>query len=161
RCEVPTPDVVADTEGMVARRDVRLISLMDHTPGQRQFRDEAKLRVYYRGKKGGLTDAELDDLFETRRRYPEQHAVANRRARVASPRTARCRLEVTADTGPEPVAEAIEDEVAIAEFPTTVEVAEALHAAGIKVLMGAPNLVRGGSHAGNVATAELAAAGVL
>jgi len=161
RCEVPTPDVVADTEGMVARRDVRLISLMDHTPGQRQFRDEAKLRVYYRGKKGGLTDAELDDLFETRRRYQEQHAAANRRALVELARRCGIPLACHDDTVPQHVTEAIEDEVAIAEFPTTTEVAEALHAAGIKVLMGAPNLVRGGSHSGNVATAELAAAGVL
>ena len=57
--------------------------------------------------------------------------------------------------------EAIRDGVSIAEFPTTVEAAQALHAAGVQVLMGAPNLVRGGSHSGNVATAELARAGVL
>jgi alpha-D-ribose 1-methylphosphonate 5-triphosphate diphosphatase len=68
RCEVPMPSVIADTETMVGRRDVRLISLMDHTPGQRQFRDEAKLRTYYRGKKGGLSDPELDEMFALRRR---------------------------------------------------------------------------------------------
>src|SRR5215216_5216445 len=44
--------------------DVRLISLMDHTPGQRQFRDEGKLRDYYRGKGAGMTDVELDTLFD-------------------------------------------------------------------------------------------------
>src|SRR5262249_2853458 len=126
-----------------------------------QFRDEAKLRVYYRGKKGGLTDAELDDLFETRRRYQEQHAVANRRALVELARRCAIPLACHADTVPEHVAEAIEGGVPTAEFATTVEVAEALQAAGIKVLMGAPNLVRGGSPSGNVATAELAAAGVL
>jgi alpha-D-ribose 1-methylphosphonate 5-triphosphate diphosphatase len=42
-----------------------------------------------------------------------------------------------------------------------VEAAQALHAAGVRVLMGAPNLVRGGSHAGNIATQELARAGAL
>jgi alpha-D-ribose 1-methylphosphonate 5-triphosphate diphosphatase len=56
---------------------------------------------------------------------------------------------------------AIKDRVAIAEFPTTVEAAQALHRHGIRVLMGAPNLVRGGSHAGNVATVELAEIGAL
>ena len=65
------------------------------------------------------------------------------------------------DTTSDHVAEAIRDGVSIAEFPTTVETAQALHAAGVRVLMGAPNLVRGGSHAGNVATAELARAGAL
>ena len=63
RCEIPMPTVVADTAAMLDRADLRLISLMDHTPGQRQFRDEEKLRTYYRGKAGGLTDTELDALF--------------------------------------------------------------------------------------------------
>ena len=53
----------------IGRPDVRLVSLMDHTPGQRQFRDEGKLRDYYRGKKGGMSDAELDALFERRLEY--------------------------------------------------------------------------------------------
>jgi alpha-D-ribose 1-methylphosphonate 5-triphosphate diphosphatase len=161
RCEVPMPDVIADTEKMVGRRDVRLMSLMDHTPGQRQFRDETKLRAYYRGKKGGLTDAELDEMFELRRRYQAAHAELNRRGLVDLARRRGIPLASHDDTIPEHVTEAIDDRVAIAEFPTTAEAAEALHAAGIKVLMGAPNLVRGGSHSGNVATADLAAAGVL
>src|SRR3984885_5551980 len=62
RCEIPMPSVVEDAKELIGRPDVRLMSLMDHTPGQRQFRDEAKLRVYYRGK-GGKTDAELDVIF--------------------------------------------------------------------------------------------------
>ena len=161
RCEVPMPDIIADTEKMIGRREVRLMSLMDHTPGQRQFRDEAKLRVYYRGKKGGLTDPELDEMFALRRRYQETHAEPNRRALVELARRHGIPLASHDDTVPEHVSESITDQVAIAEFPTTAEAATGLHAAGIKVLMGAPNLVRGGSHSGNVATAELAAAGVL
>jgi alpha-D-ribose 1-methylphosphonate 5-triphosphate diphosphatase len=161
RCEVPMPDIIADTEKMIGRREVRLMSLMDHTPGQRQFRDEAKLRVYYRGKKGGLTDPELDEMFALRRRYQETHAEPNRRALVEMARRHGIPLASHDDTVPEHVSESITDQVAIAEFPTTAAAATGLHAAGIKVLMGATNLVRGGSHSGNVATADLAAAGVL
>jgi alpha-D-ribose 1-methylphosphonate 5-triphosphate diphosphatase len=161
RCEVPMPDIIADTEKMLGRREVRLISLMDHTPGQRQFRDEEKLRAYYRGKKGGLSDPELDELFEVRRRYQAAHAEPNRRGLVDLARRHGIPLASHDDTVPEHVSEAIDDQVAIAEFPTTAEAATALHGAGIKVLMGAPNLVRGGSHSGNVATADLAATGVL
>ena len=161
RCEVPMPDIIADTEKMIGRREVRLISLMDHTPGQRQFRDETKLRAYYRGKKGGLTDPELDEMFAVRRRYQAAHAESNRRGLVELAKRRGVPLASHDDTVAEHVSEAIEDKVAIAEFPTTAEAATALHAAGIKVLMGAPNLVRGGSHSGNVAAAELAAAGVL
>ena len=66
RCEIPMPSVVEEAKELIDRPDVRLMSLMDHTPGQRQFRDEVKLRDYYRGKGGGKTDAELDALFEKR-----------------------------------------------------------------------------------------------
>src|SRR5262245_259317 len=74
RCEVPMPDVVEEAKELIDRPDVRLMSLMDHTPGQRQFRDEVKLRDYYRGKGGGMTDAELDVLFKRRSDYQQAYA---------------------------------------------------------------------------------------
>ncbi|HBE4434782.1 TPA: amidohydrolase family protein, partial [Escherichia coli] len=49
----------------------------------------------------------------------------------------------------------------IAEFPTTFEAAEASRKHDMNVLMGAPNIVRGGSHSGNVAASELAQLGLL
>jgi alpha-D-ribose 1-methylphosphonate 5-triphosphate diphosphatase len=161
RCEVPMPLVVAEAKELMERADVRLLSLMDHTPGQRQFRDEAKLRDYYRGKSGGMSDAELDVLFARRIACQAAYAETNQREIVALARARNTPLASHDDTTLAHVAEAIRDGVAIAEFPTTVEAAQALHAAGIRVLMGAPNLVRGGSHAGNVATADLARAGAL
>jgi alpha-D-ribose 1-methylphosphonate 5-triphosphate diphosphatase len=161
RCEVPMPDVLAEAEQLIAWPEVRLVSLMDHTPGQRQFRDEEKLRTYYRGKAGGLTDAELDVLFEQRREFAARHSANNYRDLVALARAQGLRLASHDDTTLEHVAQSVADRVAIAEFPTTREAAQALHEAGIAVLMGAPNLVRGSSHSGNVGTAELARAGLL
>jgi len=161
RCEVPMPTVVDECAALIGRSDVRLVSLMDHTPGQRQFRDESKLRDYYRGKKGGLTDAQLDELFRKRHAAQAAYASDNYRRLVELARQHGTPIASHDDTTLEHVGDAIRDQVAIAEFPTTVEAAHALHKAGVRVLMGAPNLVRGGSHAGNVATAELAEAGVL
>ena len=161
RCEVPMPDVVADAAALIGRPDVRLVSLMDHTPGQRQFRDEEKLRTYYRSKSGGLTDAEVEALFAQRRAFAARHAAANYRGLVALARLHGTRLASHDDTTLEHVRQSIADAVAIAEFPTTLEAAAASHAAGLAVLMGAPNLVRGSSHSGNVGTAELARAGLL
>ena len=83
RCEIPMPDVVEEARELVDRPDVRLMSLMDHTPGQRQFRDEVKLRDYYRGKGGGMTDAQLDELFARRLAYQKDYAETNMRAIVA------------------------------------------------------------------------------
>jgi alpha-D-ribose 1-methylphosphonate 5-triphosphate diphosphatase len=161
RCEIPMPSVVEEAMELVGRPDVRLMSLMDHTPGQRQFRDEGKLRDYYRGKGGGRTDAELDVLFERRFAYQKAHATTNMRAIVALAQQHKIPLASHDDTTDENVTDAIRDRVSVAEFPTTMEAARGLHQAGIGILMGAPNVVRGGSHSGNIAAVDLAREGLL
>ncbi len=161
RCEIPMPSVVEEAKELVGRPDVRLMSLMDHTPGQRQFRDEGKLRDYYRGKGGGKTDAELDVLFEKRFAYQQAYAADNMRAIVALAKQYEIPLASHDDTTDENVADAIRDRVSVAEFPTTMEAARGLHGAGIGILMGAPNVVRGGSHSGNIAAVDLAREGLL
>jgi alpha-D-ribose 1-methylphosphonate 5-triphosphate diphosphatase len=161
RCEVPMPTVVEDATSLIHRDDIRLMSLMDHTPGQRQFRDEDKLRTYYRGKKGGLTDAELDELFAKRFEFQRKYADDNMRAIIALAREHNVPLASHDDTTAENVADAVREGVAVAEFPTTMEAARGLNQAGIDILMGAPNVVRGGSHSGNIAAVDLAREGLL
>ena len=161
RCEVPMPTVVEDARTLVDRDDIRLMSLMDHTPGQRQFRDEDKLRTYYRGKKGGLTDAQLDELFAMRFEFQRKYADKNMSAIIALAREHNVPLASHDDTTAENVADAVREGVAVAEFPTTMEAARGLHEAGIGILMGAPNVVRGGSHSGNIAAIDLAREGLL
>ncbi|WP_420131838.1 alpha-D-ribose 1-methylphosphonate 5-triphosphate diphosphatase [Rhodopseudomonas sp.] len=161
RCEIPMPNVVDEAKELIDRPDIRLMSLMDHTPGQRQFRDEEKLRDYYRGKGAGMTDAELDVMFARRLYCKETYADANMRAIVALAHQHDIPLASHDDTTAENVVEAIRDKVAVAEFPTTLEAARRLHEAGIDILMGAPNVVRGGSHSGNIAAIDLAREGLL
>ncbi|HEY0911030.1 MAG TPA: alpha-D-ribose 1-methylphosphonate 5-triphosphate diphosphatase [Bradyrhizobium sp.] len=160
RCEIPMPNVIDEMQALIGRPEVRLMSLMDHTPGQRQFRDEAKLRIYYRGK-GGKSDAELDVMFERRTAYQKAHAVTNLREILAQAQAREIPLASHDDTTDENVSDAIRDKVSVAEFPTTMEAAHALHQAGIAILMGAPNVVRGGSHSGNIAAVALAREGFL
>jgi alpha-D-ribose 1-methylphosphonate 5-triphosphate diphosphatase len=160
RCEICSNDVVEASRDFVARFDVGLMSLMDHTPGQRQFRNEEKLREYYRGK-SNRTESELDEFFASRRDIHERLAAGHRRALVELARENDVALASHDDTTLEHVRESIDDRVAIAEFPTTFEAAIASHEAGLAVLMGGPNVVRGGSHSGNVSARELAEAGVL
>src|ERR1700712_205706 len=161
RCEIPMPSVVEEARELIDRPDIRLMSLMDHTPGQRQFRDEIKLRDYYRGKGGGMTDAELDVLFERRFTYQKKYAATNMREIVALAQQYKIPLASHDDTTEENVVDAVRDRVAVAEFPTTLEAARGLHEAGIGILMGAPNVVRGGSHSGNIAAVDLAREGLL
>ncbi|MFY8154699.1 MAG: alpha-D-ribose 1-methylphosphonate 5-triphosphate diphosphatase, partial [Hyphomicrobiales bacterium] len=149
RCEVAAPDVVSSAAAYVDRFDVRLMSLMDHTPGQRQFRDEEKLKDYYRGKTG-KSDDELNKIFDRRRELSSQYAGPHRRALVDMAHDRSIALASHDDTTIAHVEEAVLDRMQVAEFPTTLEAAQASHKAGLAVLMGAPNVVRGGSHSGNV-----------
>ncbi|MDJ1159100.1 alpha-D-ribose 1-methylphosphonate 5-triphosphate diphosphatase [Chelatococcus sp. SYSU_G07232] len=159
RCEISASDVIEQAEAYVARYAAHLISLMDHTPGQRQFRDIEIWKGFYGGR--GNDAAELDALIERRLSLHARNAVAHRRRLVALAGERGIVLASHDDATPEHVAEAVSDGVAIAEFPTTAEAAHASHRAGIRVMMGGPNVVRGGSHSGNVAAEALAREGVL
>ncbi|WP_315837175.1 alpha-D-ribose 1-methylphosphonate 5-triphosphate diphosphatase [Bradyrhizobium prioriisuperbiae] len=161
RCETPMPSTVEEAKRLIDRPDIRLMSLMDHTPGQRQFRDEGKLRDYYRGKTGGFTDAQLDEMFARRHACQLAYAETNTRAIVSLAHEHGIPLASHDDTTDDNVREAIRDRVAVAEFPTTIEAARGLHRVGIGILMGAPNVVRGGSHSGNIAAVDLAREGLL
>lgn len=160
RCEICATDVLTGTRDFLSRHPVHLISLMDHTPGDRQFRDLDKWKIYFGGK-GGLTDAELDALIETRKSLRAENHDRHRTALVTLAKANGIVIASHDDTTLEHVAEAMRDHVAIAEFPTTIEAAAACHEAGIGVMMGAPNVVRGGSHSGNIAAETLAREGLL
>lgn len=160
RCEICTPDVIEVTEAFARKRQVHLMSLMDHTPGERQFRDVEKFLIYYRGKTT-LTESELMQMVDRRRAEHAARSVPNRRRLVEIAHAHGVALASHDDTTVEQVRELLADGVTIAEFPTTPEAARASHEAGIGVLMGAPNLVRGGSHSGNVAAEDLARDGTL
>lgn len=155
RCEIVDDGVVAGVEAMLETADVRLISLMDHTPGQRQFVNIEQLRDFY-SSKDGMTDAEIDQYIEDR--IAQQHRVArtHRDDVVAIARQHRIPLASHDDATVDHVEEACADGASISEFPTTVEAARAAHAKGLMVLMGGPNVVRGGSHSGNVSARALA-----
>lgn len=160
RCEVCSDDVVVGTEMFLARFQVGLISLMDHTPGQRQFRDAEKLKDYYRGKLG-YGEEQLTRFFKHRLELHERNALPHRRQLVDIARAHGLPLASHDDTTLEHVGESLADGARLAEFPTTIEAARASHEAGIAVMMGSPNVIRGGSHSGNVAAEELARSGTL
>jgi alpha-D-ribose 1-methylphosphonate 5-triphosphate diphosphatase len=133
---------------------------MDHTPGQRQWRDPVKWRQYQE-RNGKWSDEKMEaaliELAELQARYAEQH----RRCIVD-----RCKMLGIAvashdDTLVEHIDEAVRDGIAISEFPTTMDAARAARERGLATVMGAPNVVRGGSHSGNVSALQLAKEGLL
>jgi alpha-D-ribose 1-methylphosphonate 5-triphosphate diphosphatase len=160
RCEVSTELVVEDFAPFADDPLVRLVSLMDHAPGQRQFVDVAKYREYNQGRYG-LTDAQLDALVERHLEDRARYAEAHRAAITALCRKHGLPMASHDDATVAHVDEAMQAGAAIAEFPTTLEAARAAHEYGLAVLAGAPNLVRGQSHSGNIPAAELAGRGWL
>ncbi len=139
---------------------VGIVSLMDHTPGQRQFRDVSKLKAYVMGK-NNLSEDEFAQhvagLKELQARLGERHEAQA----VVEARRYGAVLASHDDTTADQVTTSHGHGVRLAEFPTTVEAAEACRDAGIAVMMGAPNIIRGGSHSGNVSALDLAERGLL
>lgn len=160
RCEVSSSDVMEGFALFDGDPQVRLVSLMDHTPGQRQFTSLDAYRAYYQGKTG-MSDDAFAIFVERRQADAGKWSPDNRKALAEVCRERGIVLASHDDATEAHVAEAVDHGVALAEFPTTMDAARASRDAGMKVLMGAPNIVRGGSHSGNVAAGELADAGLL
>ncbi|HTQ34791.1 MAG TPA: alpha-D-ribose 1-methylphosphonate 5-triphosphate diphosphatase, partial [Stellaceae bacterium] len=160
RCEVAHETIVDTIEGLIDHPLVRLVSLMDHTPGQRQFASIEKYYEYYQGK-FGYTDAEMAAYIAQKADLNRRYSDINRR-RLAAMSRARSLPQASHDDATlAHVEEAIELGLTIAEFPTTLDAATAARERGMAVVMGAPNVVRGGSHSGNMSARDLAAAGLL
>jgi alpha-D-ribose 1-methylphosphonate 5-triphosphate diphosphatase len=160
RCEVSCPDCLDAFGEFADDPHVRLVSLMDHTPGQRQYADIEVFKRYHIGR-GHVTEAGFDafvaPLIERSARYADVHRRAI--AQLAAQRG--ITLATHDDATREHVAESVALGVRICEFPTTVLAAGAADSCGQHIVMGAPNLVRGGSQSGNVAAAELLERGLL
>lgn len=160
RCEVSAPDVIEHLEDFRDDPRVRLASLMDHAPGQRQFQTMDAYILYYKIKRG-LSDEAFDRYVATRKEQSAKYSNIHRKAIAEYCRQVGVTIASHDDATLAHVDEAIDDGVRLAEFPTSIEAARASHEAGLSVLMGAPNIVRGGSHSGNIAARDLAEAGLL
>jgi alpha-D-ribose 1-methylphosphonate 5-triphosphate diphosphatase len=160
RCEVAASDIVENFERYANDPLVELVSVMDHTPGQRQWRDLVKYRRYTE-RNGSLRDDQYDQLVRERTEQQALYAAVHRAKVVVGCRERGIPLASHDDTEVAHVEQAVEEGVKVSEFPTTVRAAQAARQAGMAIVMGGPNLVQGGSHSGNVAAADLAERGLL
>jgi alpha-D-ribose 1-methylphosphonate 5-triphosphate diphosphatase len=160
RAEVCSETLVEEMAKFGPDDRIGIVSLMDHTPGERQFRDVSKLRDYVCGKQG-LSEEEFQDHIAGQKALQARLGALHEATAVAEARRYGAVLASHDDTTEPQVAVSATHGVHFAEFPTTLEAARACRAHGIKVMMGAPNLIRGGSHSGNVAAKDLAEADLL
>ena len=160
RAEICSETLIEELAKFGPEDRVGIVSLMDHTPGQRQFSDLTQLRNYVRSKHG-LTEAEFEAHVANQQALSVRVRSVHEAAAVAAARRYGAVMASHDDTTPEQVMTSSGHGVRFAEFPTTEAAALACHGQDIAVMMGAPNLIRGGSHSGNVAAQALAEAGLL
>ncbi|QPC89570.1 alpha-D-ribose 1-methylphosphonate 5-triphosphate diphosphatase [Mesorhizobium sp. INR15] len=160
RCEVSAPDCLEAFAHFDGDERVKLASLMDHAPGQRQFVNLETYAYYYQ-RKLKLTDRDFKLFCEKRMGESAKNSAPNRVFIAAACQERGIVLASHDDATVGHVDEAIEQGVRVAEFPTTEEAARASKEAGLGVLMGAPNVMRGASHSGNVSARTLASDGLL
>jgi len=159
RCEVPARDMLALLDPVANHLLIRMISLMDHSPGVGQY---ANLD-FYRDlrRRGGLDEATIERGIEELQQQRLRLRGPNRRALLDRIRGSGIVLASHDDRTAEEIAENAADGIRISEFPVTMEAAVAAKHAGMQVIAGAPNIVRGGSHSGNVSAADLVRAGAV
>jgi alpha-D-ribose 1-methylphosphonate 5-triphosphate diphosphatase len=160
RCEVSAANVMEKFDSIGDHELLRLVSLMDHTPGQRQFADIPHWKKYY-GEKLSMNEAELDDLLAGFEKGQAAYSEKHRRALADRCKARGVKLATHDDATEAHIEEAVGFGIDIAEFPTTKDAATIGKARGMRTVMGAPNVVRGGSHAGNLSAGDLAAEGLV
>jgi alpha-D-ribose 1-methylphosphonate 5-triphosphate diphosphatase len=159
RCELPAPDMEAQFGPYAEHPRLALVSLMDHSPGVGQWSDVSQYRAILR--RDGLTEPEIDARLEHHREGRLRWRGRNRRLVLDRMQGRPITVASHDDRTAEEVAGNAFDGIRIAEFPVSMEAALAARAHGMEIIAGAPNIVRGGSHSGNVAAADLLRAGVV
>jgi alpha-D-ribose 1-methylphosphonate 5-triphosphate diphosphatase len=145
RCEVTYVELLEGVMPQANNPRVRLFSLMDHRPGQRQMANKAAWSDE-RANSPDFDEGQCDHVRKTISDLAHTKGIA---------------LAAHDDATPEHIEEALSFGCSMAEFPVTREAAAAAKLAGMVVAMGAPNFVRGGSHSGNLSARLTAEEGML
>jgi len=159
RCELPAIGMPELLDTLASHPALCMVSLMDHTPGVGQYADLDRYRAMRRsgGDDPGMVDRRIDELAQQRGRLRGD----NRAKLLARLRGSKVILASHDDRTEEEVAENLADGLRVSEFPVSRIAAQAARIGGMGIIAGAPNLVRGHSHNGNVAAMELLRAGLI
>ncbi|MEI7514127.1 MAG: alpha-D-ribose 1-methylphosphonate 5-triphosphate diphosphatase [Betaproteobacteria bacterium] len=160
RCELPAPNTLELFTPFIGNPMVRMVSLMDHTPGQRQWENIEHAWIYFTGKKG-WSQAKFEERVAQSKEHQARYAQPHRTYFTAYCKQHGIALASHDDTTVAHVEEAFVEGATVSEFPTTIAAAQAAHARNMATIMGGPNVVRGGSHSGNVSAIELARMGLV
>jgi alpha-D-ribose 1-methylphosphonate 5-triphosphate diphosphatase len=160
RCELPAPNTMDLFKPFVGNPLVRMLSVMDHTPGQRQWENIEHAWIYFTGKKG-WSQAKFEERVAQSKEHQARYAQPHRAYFTAYCKQHGIALASHDDTTVAHVEQAFAEGATVSEFPTTIAAAQAARAHNMATIMGGPNVVRGGSHSGNVSAIELARLGLV
>lgn len=159
RCELPAANLPALLDRAIGQELVRLVSVMDHSPGVGQFADVDAYRRMRR--QDGVSEAAITTMINQLIEAQSRHTAPNRAFVLDRARACDMPIASHDDRTVEDITRNHAEGIAIAEFPVTIEAAAAARGCGMSIIAGAPNIVRGGSHSGNVAAIDLIRAGVV
>ena len=149
------PDILLE---LMAADEMHLLSVMDHSPGQGQFKDIAAYRDYL-ARTYKKTEGELDALVENKLAQAEG-AMARIRLLIDAAQAQGIRVASHDDDTPEKVETLHGLGVGISEFPINLESAQAARERGMSTVFGAPNILRGKSQSGAMRALDAVKAGV-
>lgn len=158
RYEIDNLDCYEEVADMLESGLVDLLSFMDHSPGQGQYKNLDIYRKHQPDEGRGLSEKEFEELVE---REMRKKTVSFPQLRKLAETAAKCGISVAShdDDTVEKLDMNRELGVSISEFPITLEVAEAAVKKGFQTVLGAPNILLGGSHSGNLSALEAVRAG--
>lgn len=136
----------------------QLLSFMDHSPGQGQFRDVEAYRNYL--TKTYQTDERTIDEILEHKAQSAKGALTRMQTLAAQARSHCIAIASHDDDSPAKVATIKDLGAVISEFPVNLETAQAARAHGLATLFGAPNILRGKSQSGNMRALDAVMAGV-
>lgn len=162
RFDMTYTDAIAALEGLLQAGAVDLVSVMDHTPGQGQYRDLEKLIAYRtHGKSVSEAEARADIAARIAAATPVEQILTNLQEVARLCKNAGVAMASHDDDTVEKTNLMADIGAVISEFPVTMEAAEIAHSRGLMLAMGAPNAMRGKSYSGNLSARDAHAAGLL
>ncbi|MEA1988390.1 MAG: alpha-D-ribose 1-methylphosphonate 5-triphosphate diphosphatase [Pseudomonadota bacterium] len=158
RYEITDPTGLPILMDLMEKQSMHLVSLMDHTPGQGQFKDLAAYKAYF-GKSYQKSEEELDELIAKKQQQAEG---AMERVELLVKKAHENGISVAShdDDCVERVDTMTTLGVDISEFPINLETAKYAREKGMKTIMGAPNILRGKSQSGSMRALDAVNAGV-
>jgi len=148
RCEISSD--ISDILQVIDDPCVKLISIMDHTPGQGQFKNIEDYKAYHK-RVYGLKEEEIERILNRKR---EHDKMSNLRKVLDKAHKTGIPIASHDDDTDKKVEFFHSLGIEISEFPVTLEAAKKAKELGMIISMGAPNVVRGRSSTGNLSAIE-------